>query len=68
MLILDLLGMPFHAAVVPVPGKDFLFKSILTRCAHEAIDEAMAFIWSNECGFGGTKGQSWKLEKVHYIK
>ena len=32
MLILDLLGIGFHAVVVFSLGKDFLFKSILGRC------------------------------------
>ena len=32
MLILDLLGIGFHAVVVFGLSKDFLFKSILGRC------------------------------------
>ena len=35
MLILDLLGIGFHAVVVFGLGKDLLFKSILGRCGIE---------------------------------
>ena len=33
--MLDLRGIGFHAVVVFGLGKDFLFKSILGRCAHQ---------------------------------
>ena len=39
MLILDLLGIGFHAVVVFGLGKDFLFKSIIGRCAVEHMRE-----------------------------
>ena len=37
MLILDLWGESFHAAVAFGLGKDFLLKSVLGRCALGAI-------------------------------
>ena len=37
LLILDLWGISFHAAVGFVPGKDLPFKSVLGRCGQEEL-------------------------------
>ena len=42
MLILDLLGVSFHAAVVFGLGKDFLFRSTIGHCTHKVPNEYAA--------------------------
>ena len=37
LLILDLLGVSFHAVVVVGLGKDLLFKSVLGHCGRKGI-------------------------------